>query len=118
MLKKRRQEAACDVAVPIDAGGEHGAAVLTKPSRIIGAAAEERDAVGCATDNHDEHLRFSFAEKISPLAKITGSMPANSGVAAPSSAREEAVAILPDPIAPIVEQIRNGLFERNLWNPA
>ncbi len=52
VLEELRQVAAVDVAVLVDRGREHRAAVAPHPGRVIGAAAEERDAKGSAGDDH------------------------------------------------------------------
>src|SRR5271169_3966800 len=52
VLEERRQSAHADVAIFVDRGADHGAAVLAKPRRIIGAAAEQRDAKWGAADDH------------------------------------------------------------------
>ena len=52
MLEEGRQVAAGEVAVLVDRGGQHGAAVLAVPGRVVGAAAEERDAKRRAADDH------------------------------------------------------------------
>src|SRR5580700_1559159 len=52
VLEKRRQPAHADVAIFVDRGADHRTAVLAKPRRIIGAAAEQRDAKRGAADDH------------------------------------------------------------------
>ena len=57
VLKKRRQMAATDVTILVDGRGQHRAAVLLIPSRVVGAAAEKRDAKWGAGDDHDELMQ-------------------------------------------------------------
>src|SRR6478609_771767 len=52
MVEKRRQVPATDVTIFIDRRGEHRAAVVSKPCRVVRAAAEKRDAKGSSADNH------------------------------------------------------------------
>src|ERR1700686_3680460 len=52
MLEKRRQPAHADVAIFVDCGADHRAAMLAKPRRIIAAAAKQRDAKWGAADDH------------------------------------------------------------------
>src|ERR1700731_972109 len=52
VLEERRQPARGDVAIFVDRGPDHRAAVLAKPRRIIGATAEQRDAKRGAADDH------------------------------------------------------------------
>src|SRR3984893_1967264 len=52
VLEERRQPAHADVAIFVDRGADYRAAVLAKPRRIVGAAAEQRDAKRGAADNH------------------------------------------------------------------
>src|SRR5262249_15251506 len=51
-----------DIAVLVDGRSEHGTSVLLVPSRIVGAAAEKRDAIGCPRDDHDR-LNHPYAER-------------------------------------------------------
>ena len=59
VFKERRQVAARQVAILVNAGRQHRAAMRAVPRRIIGAAAEERNAKGSSTDDHKE-----FAEEL------------------------------------------------------
>src|SRR5580692_4371743 len=52
VLEERRQPAHADVAIFVDRGADHRAAVLAKPRRIIGAAAEQRNTKRGAADDH------------------------------------------------------------------
>src|ERR1700722_4155935 len=52
MFKERRQMATSEIAVFVDGDREDGAAVGLIPSGVVGAAAEEGDAVGRSADNH------------------------------------------------------------------
>ena len=52
VLEERRQVAAGEVAILVDGRGQHRAAVVAIPGGIIGAAAEERDAIGGPADDH------------------------------------------------------------------
>ena len=52
MVEKRRQMARVNVAVLVDGGGKHRAAVLAVPARIVRAAAKHRDAIGGSSNNH------------------------------------------------------------------
>ena len=52
VLEERRQLSHADVAVLINGGGEHGAAVLAIPLGIVSAAAEKRDAKRSPADDH------------------------------------------------------------------
>ena len=52
IFEKRRQGPNGDVAILVDGKAEHGAAVFTKPLRIIGPAAEKRHSERGTADNH------------------------------------------------------------------
>src|SRR5580658_3684724 len=52
VLEERRQPAHTDVAIFVDRGADHRAAVLAKPRRVIGSAAKQRDAKRGAADDH------------------------------------------------------------------
>src|SRR4051812_38048510 len=52
VLKERRQPPHRDVAILVDGGAEDRAAMLAKPSRVVGPAAEQRNAEGGAGDDH------------------------------------------------------------------
>src|SRR6185312_12473690 len=52
MFEERRQVAAGEIAVFIDGGGENRAAVVAIPAGVIGAAAEERQAIRGPADDH------------------------------------------------------------------
>ena len=52
VIEERRQLANADVAVLVDGRRQHGAAMLAIPVRVVGAAAEERDAERRAADDH------------------------------------------------------------------
>jgi hypothetical protein len=52
MLEERRQMSASEIAIFIDRRGEDSAAMSAIPRGIVGAAAEEGEAIGSATDDH------------------------------------------------------------------
>ncbi len=52
MIEEWRQVAARQIAVFVDAGRQHRAAVIAIPARVVRAAAEKRDAIRSATDYH------------------------------------------------------------------
>ena len=52
MLEERRQIAAGEIAVLVDGGRQHRAAVLAIPGGVVGAAAEEGDSEGSSADDH------------------------------------------------------------------
>src|ERR1700686_4511790 len=56
VLEERRQPAHADVAIFVDSGPDPRPPALAKPRRIIGAAAEQRDAKRGAADNHARRL--------------------------------------------------------------
>src|SRR5271170_505111 len=52
VLEERRQIATIDVAEAVDRGGEHRAAILAEPGRVVSAATKEGHAIGRAADDH------------------------------------------------------------------
>jgi hypothetical protein len=52
MFKERRKITACEIAVLVDGGAEHCAAVISVPRRVIGAATKKRNAKGSPADDH------------------------------------------------------------------
>src|SRR5262249_59328999 len=59
MREEGRKLAHEDITVLIDRRSEHGAAMLLIPRGVVGAAAKERDAIGCPRDDHDRLNRPS-----------------------------------------------------------
>src|SRR5688572_4651398 len=70
VLEERRQLADGDVAVLVDRGAEHGAAMLAIPFRIVGAAAEQRKPERGAADDHS----------LEPSLKNAGASASEAGV--------------------------------------
>ena len=52
IIKKGWQIAAGEITIFIAAGRQHRSAVREVPGRIVGSAAKERQAKGCAANNH------------------------------------------------------------------
>ena len=71
MLEERRQVAAGQVAVLVDRRGNHRAAVLPIPRRIVGAAAEKGNPKRRSADNHGRFASW-FAKKLSAAAYDSG----------------------------------------------
>ena len=97
--EERRQEAGTDVAILVDGHRQDGAAMPAIPGRIVGAAAEERNAVRRSGNRH-EHLGVI---NLSGYGRSTG---------------QEPVALRCHAIPPIVQQVAQGLVVGDLGFPA
>src|SRR5580692_10068673 len=106
VLEERRQPAHADVAIFVDRGADHRAAMLAKPRRIIGAAAEQRDAKRGAADDHADRSSnlaakrpaASFSDSGVPMSmKANGPAKASSapGAARPNTSRSRETALPP-----------------------
>src|SRR5580693_2653333 len=105
VLEERRQPAHADVAIFVDRGADHRTAVLAKPRRIIGAAAEQRDAKRGAADDHAgrssnlaaKRPAASFSDSGVPMS-MKANRPAKAssepGAARPNTSRSSEVARL------------------------
>src|SRR5215472_1738990 len=69
VLEERRQMAHADVAIFIDRGADHRAAVLAKPGRIVGPAAEQRNAEWGAADDHAGSPPTMVPANLAPMTR-------------------------------------------------
>src|SRR5580700_7141144 len=95
VLEERRQPAHADVAIFVDRGADHRAAVLAKPRRIIGATAEQRNAKRGAADDHAD--RSSNLAPKTPSASLSDSgVPMSMKANRPAKASSEPEAARPN----------------------
>src|SRR5580700_10123762 len=95
VLEERRQPAHADVAIFVDRGADHRAAVLAKPRRIIGAAAEQRDAKRGAADDHTSRCS-NLAMKTRSASLSDSGVPMSMKANGPAKASSEPEAARPN----------------------
>src|SRR5580700_10180235 len=88
VLEERRQPAHADVAIFVDRGADHGAAVLAKPRRIIGTTAEQRYAKRRAADDHRSRCS-NLAMKTRSASLSDSGVPMSMNAKRPANASSE-----------------------------
>src|SRR5579875_728945 len=69
-VEERGKIATAEIAVFVNGGGKHGAAVGAKPGRIVGSSTEKRDAIGSSTDDHDRFSPLDIPKGSSPQKRV------------------------------------------------